>query len=139
MTFAPGLQSAVETMQALIDAAPKHPLYDIIVNTEAMRPGTAEIIIGWRGKVEWVPEENRRRSRERSDHVRFSEIRLPYVGIEQPEWGIDIATSVFLFDADPEGLFSNLRRMIDNNFLKTLENTSFTANKWQWARGARFA
>lgn len=138
MTIAPGLMGAALKMQGMLDAGPKHPLYVVSVNFEAMemRPGVPDLIIGWRGKVQWTPEEHRRRSQEADERLKYS-VTYPGFTIEEPTWGNDISTSVFAFQTVPEDTLHTLLKMIDHNFLVSLEHTNFETNKWTWSKGAR--
>lgn len=143
MSFRPGLQRNVEKMQALIASAPKHPLYDIVVNLDAMEEHrfTGEIIIGWRGKVQWHPEEYRQRSMVALDHYRLAPANQWPVGdlVPPPVWGNDINVSVFVFEEEPEAVFAQLRKMLDFNFLQSLTDVNFVARGWVWTKDARFA
>lgn len=140
MTLAPGLQAAVEEVQAIIDAASKHPLYDVFVNIEAMeRIGGPEIVISWRGKVEWTHEEyKRRRDAELTKYWRKPAHEWPTDVVSAPIWGNDIAVSVFMINVVPEDVVQSVLRMIDINFLQSLEKNDFTANNWVWSKEARF-
>lgn len=135
----PGMKRAIEKMQELIDAAPKHPLYDIVIDTEAMEEvrGTGEIIIGWRGKVEWEPREYRRRMEQTIAWAKFN-LTDPDI-VPPPRWGSVVATNVFVFEDHPEDVFNVLRKMLDHDFLRSLQEVDFAAPRWVWSKRANFA
>lgn len=140
----PHVQSVVDQVKAQIAKAPKHPLYDIVVNEQAMLAHgyTGELIIGWRAKIQWDHEEYRRRIIELTERVKLMPVyeAMKFNGEPaRPVWGFDMNVSLFVYEQEPAAVFSQMRQLLDRSFLDSLAKTRIESEHWVWAREARFA
>lgn len=120
----------IEKVQELIRETPVHPLYDVVVNVEASRNAWGEIILGWRGAVQWDYETMRAKYEDMRRTARYDQ------EVEAPVWGENYPVSAGLLGSDLTGVWAVARKHLDYMFLDKLEKEGlptgivFMRNRW---------